>query len=222
MELGILIFIIAIIVVAKVLIDRSKKSTQMEKTYSNVTEIQRFIEEIKKNKKIPTIKTSLILNNDEEAYLEDSVKLYETKSARKSDRLFVGGRIMKGFFVGGSTGVSRSFDELREIDLGKLLLTNKRIIFDGKFNSRIIDLDKIISIELYDDGFEIACEDKQQSQLYGGIRNPFLWRNLVTGLVKTKGLGSESLEEDDLRDIRKAEDELNELRNDLKKKLGKS
>jgi len=222
MELGILLFIIALLIMGKLLIDRSKKSNQMEKTYSKITEIQEYIEEVKKTKRIPTIKTSLILKNDEEAYLEDLVKLYEIKSARKSDRLFVGGRIMKGIFIGGSTGVSRSFDELREIDSGKLVLTNKRIIFDGNFNARTIDLEKIISIEIYDDGFEIACEDKKQSQLYGGIRNPFLWKNLVMGIVKTRGMENKSLGEDDLLDIRKAEDELNELRNDLKKKLGKS
>ncbi len=176
---------------------------------------------MKKNGKIPTIKTSLILKNDEEAYLEEFVKLYEIRSASKSDRLYVGGRVMKGIYVGGSTGVSRRFDELREIDSGKLVLTNKRIIFDGKFNNRIMDLDKIVSIELYDDGFEIATEDKRQSQLYGGIRNPFLWKNLTTAIIKTKGLDNVSLSDDELKDIHKAETELNELRNDLRKKLGK-
>jgi hypothetical protein len=222
MELGILFFIVAIIIVGKMLIDKSKKSTQMAKTYSNVTELQDYIDAVKKNGKILPIKTSLILKNDEEAYLEDFVKLYEIRGASKLDRLYVGARVMKGIYVGGSTGVSRRFDELREIDAGKIVLTNKRIIFDGKFNNRIMDLDKIISIELYDDGFEIATEDKRQSQLYGGIRNPFLWKNLTTAIIKTKGLDNVSLGDDELKDIRKAETELNDLRNDLKEKLGKS
>lgn len=222
MELGILIIIVACIFLGKLLIDRSKKMANLDNTYDKVSEIQNYIETVKKSGKIPTIKTSLILKNDEEAYLEDAVKLYEIRSARKSDRLFVGGRIMKGIFVGGSTGVSRSFDEMREIDHGKLVLTNKRIVFDGQFNSRIIDLEKIISINLYDDGFEIACEDKKQSQLYGGIRNPFLWKNLTTGIIKTRGLENKVLTEEDLKDIRQAEGELNQLSEDLKKRLNKS
>ncbi len=221
MELGILFFIVAIIIVGKLLMDRSKKSTQMEKTYSNVTELQDYIDAVKKNGKIPPIKTSLILKNDEEAYLEDFVKLYEIRGASKSDRLYVGGRVMKGIYVGGSTGVSRRFDELREIDTGKIVLTNKRIIFDGKFNNRIMELDKIISIELYDDGFEIATEDKRQSQLYGGIRNPFLWKNLVTAIVKTRGLENTTLGADELLEIRQAEDKLNQLAHDLSKQVKK-
>jgi hypothetical protein len=222
MEIGILIIIVVLVVLGKIVFDKSKKTSQMEKTYSNVTELQQFIDAVKRNGKIPTIKTSLILKSDEEAYLEEYVKLYEIRSASKSDRLYVGGRVMKGIYVGGSTGVSRRFDELREIDAGKLVLTNKRIIFDGNFNNRIMDLDKIISIELYDDGFEIATEDKRQSQLYGGIRNPFLWKNLTTAVIKTKGLENVSLDNDDLKDIRKAEAELNQLSEDLKKRLNKS
>jgi hypothetical protein len=46
MELGILFFIVAIIIVGKLLIDRSKKATQMGKTYSNVTELQDYIDAV--------------------------------------------------------------------------------------------------------------------------------------------------------------------------------
>lgn len=229
MELGILLIIVAVVFVGKLLMDKHKKSTfpesislQTEKIYSNVTELQRYIAEIKKNKKIPTINTSLILKKDEEAYLEDAVKLYEIRSASKSDRLYAGGRIMKGVYLGGSTGISRKFDELREIDSGKLVLTNKRIIFDGHFNNRIMDLEKIISIELYDDGFEIATEDKRQSQLYGGIRDPFLWKNFITAIVKTKGFENKPLGEDDLVEIQQAENELNQLAKELCEKVKKS
>lgn len=218
-----LIIIIGLIVFAgKKLVDKANKRDRLSKMYDNVLEIKKYVEEFKKNRKTPTIKTSLILKNDEEAYLEDTVKLYEIRSASKSDRLYIGGRIMKGIFLGGSTGVSRKFDELREIDSGKLVLTNKRVIFDGNFNARTIDLEKIISIEIYDDGFEIACEDKKQSQLYGGIRNPFLWKNLITGIVKTKGVENRTLREDEILEIKRAEDELNQMIEELGKKVKKS
>lgn len=218
-----LMIIIGLIVFAgKKLADKANKRDKLSKMYDNVLEIKKYVEEFKKNRKTPTIKTSLILKNDEEAYIEDTVKLYEIRSASKSDRLYIGGRIMKGIFLGGSTGVSRKFDELREIDSGKLALTNKRVIFDGNFNARTIDLEKIISIEIYDDGFEIACEDKKQSQLYGGIRNPFLWKNLITGIVKTKGVENRTLREDEILEIKRAEDELNQMIEELGKKVKKS
>lgn len=226
MDISYLIFlaiiIVSIIFVGKKLVDKIKKRDQLSKMYDNVLEIKKYVEEFKKNKRTPTIKTSLILKNDEEAYLEDTVKLYEIRSASKSDRLYIGGRIMKGIFLGGSTGVSRKFDELREIDSGKLVLTNKRVVFDGNFNTRTIDLEKIISIEIYDDGFEIACEDKKQSQLYGGIRNPFLWKNLITGIVKTKGVENRTLREDEILEIKRVEDELNQMIEELGKKVKKS
>jgi len=212
MELGILfIIIVGAAIAMKLLMAHSKKSSQMEKIYSNVIAMQKYISEIKKNKKIPAINTSLILKEGEEAYLEDAVKLYEIRSASKSDRLYVAGRIMKGVYLGGSTGVSRKFDELREIDSGKLVLTNKRVIFDGNFNARTIALEKIISIEPYADGIEIACEDKKQSQLYGSIRDPFLWKNLIMVIAKTKGFENKTLEEGELREIERAEAELNKL-----------
>lgn len=84
----VLIIIVFIIFAGKKLFDKTKKADQSSKIYENVLEIKKYVEEFKKNKKIPTIKTSLILKNDEEAYLEDAVKLYEIRSARKSDRLY--------------------------------------------------------------------------------------------------------------------------------------
>ena len=58
--------------------------------------------------------------------------------------------------------------------------------------------------------------------MYGGIRNPFLWKNLITGIVKTKGVENRTLREDEILEIKRAEDELNQMIEELGKKVKKS
>ena len=69
---------------------------------------------------------------------------------------------MKGIFLGGSTGVSRKFDELREIDSGKLALTNKRVIFDGNFNARTIDLEKSFQLKYMTMGLRLHVKTRNR------------------------------------------------------------
>jgi hypothetical protein len=144
-----------------------------------INAIREYFDRVNQEKMIPTISTHILMKKGEVAHLQDNVKLYEIRTARKSTRGGAAMRILKGVFIGGSRGTSRGHDELREIDNGKLILTNKRIIFDGCNNTRNISLDKIVSVSEYSDGIEISIEDKTKSQTYVGMPNPLLWKSLV-------------------------------------------
>jgi hypothetical protein len=148
-------------------------------TRRRLNEVKNYFAVIEKSKNIPTIDTNLMLKTDEKAYLQDEVSLHEIRSVRKSTRGGSAIRVAKGVYIGGSSGTSRGYDEIREIDHGQLVLTNKRVIFDGVANSRDIRLDKIISVTEYLDGIEVAIEGRGKSQIYKGINNPYIWKSLI-------------------------------------------
>lgn len=156
-----------------------KKEKRKAVIQSKVNEVKNYFDLVNQEKKLPTINTNILLKKDEVAYLQDSVRLFELRAARKSTRGGGAVRVAKGVYIGGTSGTSRSFDELREIDSGRLILTNQRIVFDGNTNTRDIKLDKIISVTEYIDGIEIAIEGRTKSQTYIGMSNPYLWKALI-------------------------------------------
>ena len=70
------------------------------------------------------------------------------------------------FRMGSVAARSESRDELRDIDRGTLVLTNKRLIFIGSKRTTNIDLRKIISITAYKDGIASQRENKQKTDVY--------------------------------------------------------
>lgn len=88
-----------------------------------------------------------------------NISLWESRAVRKTSGGYGGPsfRVAKGvyFRVGGFQAKSESHDELKNIDLGELTLTNKRLVFSGAKRSVNIDIRKIISIEPYSDGIAL-------------------------------------------------------------------
>ncbi len=107
--------------------------------------------------------TSLILHN---------ITLREPRAVRQT----VGGyggptfHVAKGvnFRLGGFAAQSESHEELRNIDQGTLVLTNKRLIFIGSKRTTNIDLTKIVAIEPYKDGIGSQRENKQKTEYFTG------------------------------------------------------
>lgn len=154
-----------------------------------MAEVRNYFTRIEKSQNIPAIDTNLLLKTDEKAYLQEEVSLHEIRSMRISNRGGGAVRVAKGIYIGGSSGISRGYDEIREIDHGQLILTNKRVVFDGAANSRDMRLDKIMSVTEYSDGIEIAIEGKGKSQIYKGMNNPYLWKALIHYIRQIPGSG---------------------------------
>jgi len=105
---------------------------------------------------------NIILEPNEVTHWYDNAKLMEERSVRDT----YGGavRVMKGVYVGGHRG--QSHGELKTIDVGSILLTNKRLVFNGRLKNIIYDLNKIISVEQYKDAVEIGSSTKKKVQVY--------------------------------------------------------
>lgn len=77
-------------------------------------------------------------------------------------------RIMKGvsYRIGGFKGHRVPIEEQKVLDVGSLVITNKRVIFTGPKKSTVFNISKIIGVEVYDDGIRINREGKQKAEYF--------------------------------------------------------
>jgi hypothetical protein len=145
---------------------------------SLLAEANSYIENIKQTKSMKPIATQIMLKKGELAYLECQCTLKETRSVRyfQSDR--VGFRVAKGVYLGKTSGTSQSQQELKTIDTGTLTLTNKRLIFNGVTNDKVVQLEKLIAANPYLDAMEISTETRQKSMLFT-VPNSLIWCSMV-------------------------------------------
>jgi hypothetical protein len=106
------------------------------------------------------------------------VDLMELRAVRHSirrGRSAYGGptiRLARGLSVrlgaSSSTGhsVSESFDELRQIDNGTLVLTTKRLAFLGSLRTNNSSLDDLIGVKDVGNGIQVYRERKQKAETY--------------------------------------------------------
>lgn len=115
----------------------------------------------------------VILKKDELiSIILENINLQEPRAVRQTNAAYGGPtiRVAKGvsFRMGGASARSESHEEIRVIDNGKLVLTNKRLIFIGTKRTVNIDLRKIMAIVPYKDGIESQRENKQKPEYFTG------------------------------------------------------
>ena len=127
------------------------------------------------NVEIGTIGNSPIIlkKKEEHLFTIPNMTLKEPRSVRKSSGSYGGPRIRvaKGvsFGVGAFGATSESHEEIRNIDVGDLTITSKRIVYAGSKKTSNIPLSKIISMNPYSDGIGINRENKQKMEYFVGL-----------------------------------------------------
>jgi hypothetical protein len=119
-----------------------------------------------------------MLQRGEKAYMEASTELYETRAVRVHQGGWLSFRLTRRISVGRAAGVSRSLPQMTRIDTGRMILTNKRLCFEGRIESRTIAIGKIVSIHPFLDGMEVTSESRQKS-MYFKVPNPLVWAATV-------------------------------------------
>ncbi|HJH09071.1 MAG TPA: TerB family tellurite resistance protein [Psychrobacter pasteurii] len=104
---------------------------------------------------LPTCHTNIILKKDEVAHFSYFADLIEERAVRgryQGGSAGVSIRVAKGvsFRVGQSRGTYQSDREPVAVSSGKLIVTNKRIIFDGDKKSFNITIGQLLSYEVFD------------------------------------------------------------------------
>lgn len=113
----------------------------------------------------------LLLKKGEEAYdVVNGVALYEDKVIKKSTRgegVGLSIRLIKGVTL--HPGLFQSHPviekEMTKIDDGKLVVTNKRIVFIGTNKDLTADYKKILGVTPYAEGFQIEREGRKTREL---------------------------------------------------------
>lgn len=162
---------------------KSSKKNNLEIKASNIKEAESYIESVKERKSLPTISSSTFLNPGEQVFLEEESKLMETRSVRQTQGVGGGVRLFRGVSIGQWASKSESHKEWRTIDTGKITLTNKRIIFDGPKENRVIQLSKIIGVDTLLDSIEVSQEARQNSSIFI-LKNPYIW-TVVLRILKS-------------------------------------
>lgn len=120
----------------------------------------------------------ILKKNEIVSLVMPNVSFLEARSVRQT----IGGyggpsfRVAKGvsFRLGGVSARSVSHEELKKIDQGTLVLTNKRLTFLGNMRTVNIDLKKIVAIEPYKDGIGSQRENKQKTEYFTGTQKTSL------------------------------------------------
>lgn len=169
-------------------IKEDKQVTKEEE--QELGEIQKYLgiadEEIQPNKKelarlrllneiqggnIPTIPaTNLVMHKDEKAYWSEPAILAEEKVI---NRRYVGGshgvslRIMKGvsYRIGSYRGNLVSETGVVAVSNGSLIITSKRLIFQGDKKSFAVNLNKILNIQIFSNGIHFSENNRSKPRL---------------------------------------------------------
>lgn len=128
----------------------------------------------------------IMLEKDEVSYGVWYVDLYEgRRTTYQSKSMRVSLRVMKGVWVHPRTGggVSESEDIMKLLDIGSLVLTNRRLVFVGEkrvITTRLTDLINVdVDVEVGQEGFlSIAKHGKQKIEKYW-LSMPNLTKELI-------------------------------------------
>jgi len=185
-----------------------------------------------KNNSLPNLTVmglKVVLEEGERTHWYSSAVMMEERAVRNYQSYRV-----KGY----SFGNSESHGELRRIDKGNLLLTNKRIIFNGDFKHLEYKLDKVMALEEFKDSFEIGVSNRQKLQTFL-VDEPHKWvvyTKIALSKIKSKGKSEKnvSIEVSSTgsdatnikQDLKKAQESLAKMKEQLvkiqeKKKNGK-
>jgi hypothetical protein len=182
-----------LVIVGIVTFANAKSRAAKKALYEKLTnELHEYTETAKKSNALPTVSTDVFLKSVESAFYNCPSSLFETRAVRQYQAGHVGFRVAKGVWVGGTQGQSVSNQEWSKIDDGTLTITNMRVIFNGTQGSRNIVLNKIISVQSFVDGLEVAVENRQKNLILTAP-NPYIAATIVRALRET-GLGEPSVQ----------------------------
>jgi len=139
----------------------------------SLNEVRELVQWVQQNQSLPAVDSHLFLKSGENAFYSAACNLWETRSVRSHQSGMAGFRVAKGIYIGGSKGKSVSNQEIAKIDEGVLVVTNKRLVFDGSTADRTVMLNKVLSLNKDSTSIEVSVEGRQKS-LYFEVNNSYV------------------------------------------------
>ena len=157
----ILIAIFIGVIAAVVAVIRAKR--QREQRALLFKQARDFAATVQQNRALPIVPANSILKPGESAFYSTPSVLYETRAVRHYQAGHTGFRIAKGVYVGGTSGRSVSTQQWAKLDTGSLTITNKRLVFVGGKEDRVIPLGKVVSVNSILTGIVVSVEGRQKA-----------------------------------------------------------
>lgn len=135
----------------------------------------------------PLPSAPIILKPGEVAYVAQKSDLYETRAVRHNSGSGASYRVARGAYIHSGGGKSVSSQEWQRIASGVLVITNKRLVFDGDSADRAVSLDKIIAITGRAEEVEISAENRQKSMVLtcdNGYTVEWIAKQILTAMQK--------------------------------------
>lgn len=171
MAISIVLFLVFVIIVMIVsAIENSHRRRKQEaQAASFKTEYMRWKRKVNSTGEISRVKVGLNLSKGEECYFAERTKLREPRAVRVSRHSGYGVRPLRrvGIFEGEST--SESHDEWRTIAHGVLYITNKRLVFAGDKQNRVVKIDEVLSIDTYTNAIDVKTSRRAKSMEFFGL-----------------------------------------------------
>lgn len=138
-----------------------------------------YFEPIIASKTLPVITVDVNLQKDEKCYyVEENVSLGEERSVRVTRGTGASVRVVKGVWVHGYGSNSISTPTLRKVDNGTVFLTNKRLIFLGRFHNKNIKYDDILATNQYSDAISLSIASNGKNE-YFFVKNSLLLKGMM-------------------------------------------
>jgi len=155
-----------------------ERKQHLQKVKKSKQEVENFLNDLENGKVTlaTPITTTIVLKKQEiPIFKVNDVILSEPRAVRTTSGGYSGAsvKISKGvtLHAGSTEHKSESHDEIKIIDNGELLVTNKRLIFLGTKRTTNIDLNKIIAITEEEDIITIQRSNKQKPEYFSNIQS---------------------------------------------------
>lgn len=120
--------------------------------------------------KLPAISSgcTCVLKKGEILHSSEQVKLIEGVRKRRTRGSGISTRLSRSVSFHSATAYSEGYDVYETIDQGNLAITNKRIVFTGVKENRVVNLEKIISIRSNTRQLVVMVESRQKALIFEG------------------------------------------------------
>jgi hypothetical protein len=142
---------------------------------------QEVIDRVKSGQ-YPSVPTGIMLHKGEIALYAVPASLAEDKTTRKYVGGSTGYSIPLGhgfrFRVGSYQGHTISREQLTKVDQGTVIVTTKRIVYNGSRRSLTIPSNQVLNTVLYRDGVDVRTENRAKREVFQ-CKNPLLLNTYI-------------------------------------------
>jgi hypothetical protein len=138
-------------------------SARIDKLRDQREELE-YIQTVQREQRLPSVASGLMLMKGETAFYSEPAAYQLPRPVRRHATIGIGGRLCGGIFAGGAVGKSESELEWKQVDTGRLVVTNKNIIFLGRNQVVITPVNSVLSASIIPGGIEILQTSQRASK----------------------------------------------------------